>query len=273
MCDTCTWPDYYYSPWKSDYNGSRPASIVSSGGSKSCHTIQRKQDTSTAIQESNCYKSEGYNEDLFIGALCEFRECRISVTEICVFPFKFGGRWYDKCTRAGAGDENLPAWCSTKVDSDGVHIPGNEGLCPANCPVSDCPVGFWPHLSTCLQPSSSVPGDAKPSVEEAEASCMSQGGRLYQPRSTRTLQLLKRRETEFFHNGNSAATGILSWDPDSVVALGMTTDPSDPFYPLTYRDNSGLPAGLIAHNKGVAWSSGFPTGTDTCGHSSMLLIT
>ena len=117
MCDTCTWPDYYYSPWKSDYNGSRPASIVSSAGHKSCHTIQRKQDTSTAIQESNCYKSEGYNEDLFIGALCEFRECRISVTEICVFPFKFGGRWYDKCTRAGAGDENIPAWCSTKVET------------------------------------------------------------------------------------------------------------------------------------------------------------
>ena len=264
ICDSCTWPDYYYSPWATDITATRPTNVASSAPHKSCQIIQRKQDPTTAVQEFSCYKSEAYNEDSFLGAMCEYRQCKISTTEVCVFPFKYAGRWYDKCTTAGRGDQSLAAWCSLKVDSEGVHIPGNEAICPATCPTTNCPIGFWPHLKTCLQVSSSVPEDSPASVEEAESRCMSQGGRLYQPRSTRSLQLLLRRSPEFFHASNSAAGGILSWDLTSKAALGVKTVDSDPSFPLNYRDNSAVPAGLSTHSKGLAWSSNFPSGTGTC---------
>ena len=150
------------------------------------------------------------------------------------------------------------------MDDEGVHIPGNEAACPASCPTTNCPIGFWPHLKTCLQVSSSVPEDSPASVEDAESLCMSQGGRLYQPRSTRSLQLLLRSRPEFFAAGNTAAKGILSWDLTSKTALGLKTVDTDPTYPLTYRDDSTVPAGLATHAKGLAWSSDFPAGTGTC---------
>ena len=107
-----------------------------------------------------------------------------------------------------------------QVDSEGVHIPGSEAVCPSSCPSTNCPIGFWPHLKTCIQVSASTPEDSPASVEEAETSCVSQGGRLYQPRSTRSLQLLQRRSPEFFKSGNSGGTGILSWDTTSKAAFG-----------------------------------------------------
>ena len=81
---------------------------------------------------------------------------------------------------------------------------------------------------------------------EAEESCLAQGGRLYQPRSTRSLQLLKMRSPEFFKSGNSAGSNILSWDSASLTALGMTTVDSDPSYPLTYRDSSKAGVSLFS---------------------------
>ena len=49
----------------------------------------------------------------------------------CVFPFIFGGRIHDRCTSI---DGDAP-WCSTSVDSTGVHVSGNWEYCsdPA-CP-------------------------------------------------------------------------------------------------------------------------------------------
>ena len=91
--------------------------------------------------------------------------------------------------------------------------------------------------------------------------CMAQGGRLYQPRSTRTLQFLKKRSPEFFDPANTLANTILSWNSsNSLVALGITTDSSDPSYPLTYRDGSELPTGLSEDTSGLTWSSPFPAG-------------
>ena len=105
-----------------DITASKPAPVSSSGASKSCQIIQRKADPTTSIQEFNCYKSEPYNEDNFLGAMCEFRQCKISTTEVCVFPFQYAGRWYDKCTTAGTGDPALPAWCSLQVRYTSVII-------------------------------------------------------------------------------------------------------------------------------------------------------
>ena len=49
----------------------------------------------------------------------------------CVFPFIFAGRQHDTCTTID-GDEN--PWCSTQVDSDGVHVDGNWEYCSDSCP-------------------------------------------------------------------------------------------------------------------------------------------
>lgn len=51
----------------------------------------------------------------------------------CVFPFKFRGVTYDGCTEVAS--EGTP-WCSTKTDSNGVHVQGNWGSCPSSCKMS-----------------------------------------------------------------------------------------------------------------------------------------
>ena len=49
----------------------------------------------------------------------------------CVFPFIYGGRQHDTCTSI---DGDNP-WCSTQVDSTGVHVSGNWEYCQdASCP-------------------------------------------------------------------------------------------------------------------------------------------
>ena len=49
----------------------------------------------------------------------------------CIFPFKFNGVTYNECALDSDG-----YWCSTKVDSSGVHIggQGNWGICSQGCP-------------------------------------------------------------------------------------------------------------------------------------------
>ena len=48
-----------------------------------------------------------------------------------MFPFIFDGKIHRGCPK-----DNDGYWCSTKVDSKGVHIgeQGNWGLCGENCP-------------------------------------------------------------------------------------------------------------------------------------------
>jgi len=47
----------------------------------------------------------------------------------CVFPFRYGGKTYTGCTKAG----HNALWCSTKTDSNGNHISGNWGNCNSDC--------------------------------------------------------------------------------------------------------------------------------------------
>ena len=111
-------------------------------------------------------------------ALCEYKKC-----DGCVFPFIYGGRKYDTCVTHGTTDGS--SWCSTEVDDRGYHVDGSTQPCPTDCPQNDCPVGFRIHLKTCLQESSSTRTDNPISIAMAEEECLFQGGRLYQPRSTR----------------------------------------------------------------------------------------
>ena len=48
----------------------------------------------------------------------------------CAFPFWYRGTTYESCTTV---DDDTP-WCSTQVDSDGVHDYGEWGYCDEGCP-------------------------------------------------------------------------------------------------------------------------------------------
>ena len=51
----------------------------------------------------------------------------------CIFPFSNNGKVYGGCTCDLNSPDEKP-WCSTKTDSDGVHIKGNWGYCnPTYC--------------------------------------------------------------------------------------------------------------------------------------------
>ena len=55
---------------------------------------------------------------------------------LCVFPFIFKGTTYISCTEwEKKGKNKGKKWCSTKVDSDGIHISGggNHGFCGSPC--------------------------------------------------------------------------------------------------------------------------------------------
>lgn len=53
----------------------------------------------------------------------------------CVFPFELKGKTYYECT--WREEENNKPWCSTKVDSGGLHVgnQGNWGYCAPECPM------------------------------------------------------------------------------------------------------------------------------------------
>ena len=264
ICDTCTWPNYYYSPWSKQYDDSDVPSKISSispSEQQTCYFIQR--DNNEKIDKIECYLSENYDGDKFLGPLCEYYECKITKDDVCIFPFTFAGRTYDKCTTVGFGDEQRPAWCSLQVDENGVHVEGNEALCPADCPVTECPLGFWAHLGTCIQESASTPEDAPATVEEAENKCISQGGRLYQPRSTRSLQGLNVKTQEFFKDTGSI-DGILDWADPMQTSIGIVADSSTSDFKLSYKDGSSVPYGLTNDPKGLSWKSSYPQGTGTC---------
>ena len=48
----------------------------------------------------------------------------------CVFPFIFNDITFTECIDASHG-----LWCSTAVDSEGVHVSGQWGYCSSGCPV------------------------------------------------------------------------------------------------------------------------------------------
>merc|ERR1712183_636917 len=60
-----------------------------------------------------------------------------SANKPCIFPFKYRGVVYNKCTWVDAAQHtNNKAWCSTEVDSRGYHVGGQGkwGNCGPACP-------------------------------------------------------------------------------------------------------------------------------------------
>merc|ERR1719471_1279906 len=55
--------------------------------------------------------------------------CSTTSNTPCVFPFTHQGVVYSSCTTVELG----VSWCSTNTDLAGEHVPGSEGLCPADC--------------------------------------------------------------------------------------------------------------------------------------------
>ena len=66
---------------------------------------------------------------MFISATCETIGSR---REPCVFPFKYGGQTFNRCTSTDA--ETGSVWCATKVDDEGVVVEGRWGDCSEGCP-------------------------------------------------------------------------------------------------------------------------------------------
>ena len=63
----------------------------------------------------------------------------------CVFPFTKDGITCVSCVEWIWGGENTgKKWCSTKVDSEGVHINGHYGFCGTHCNIFE----YLPDLGT-----------------------------------------------------------------------------------------------------------------------------
>jgi len=59
--------------------------------------------------------------------------CKTTRGDICVFPFKYQGVLYDKCTQAN----HIRPWCSTSTYSNNQHISGKWGDCSSSCPSGE----------------------------------------------------------------------------------------------------------------------------------------
>ena len=241
----------YYSPWEgsileSDGETTAGAGPSNPGWEEPCRLIDTGA-SHTNLDKSTCLEENGAGESTRV--ICETRKCEPVSGTFCTFPFTTAGRRFDKCTLSGGG----AAWCSTEVDSQGVHVPGKEQDCPATCSSSICPVGFWPHLNSCLQESATHPSDVVTSVEEAEERCLAQGARLYQPRSTRSLVVLAHRTAAFFKSGSPST--ILPFASAQETALGISAKEEGGSMKLYYRDGSEVSPTFIDIPHGLEWDS------------------
>ena len=71
---------------------------------------------------------QNYDEDIGNSNRLRERSCDHAgsgpANQACVFPFWYGGQWYDDCTQA---DSDMD-WCSTRTDGQGNHQVGNTCL-------------------------------------------------------------------------------------------------------------------------------------------------
>jgi len=54
----------------------------------------------------------------------------------CVFPVKYDGKTYDKCTAVDLSSEDIAqgkTWCATQLDNDGQYMSGRWGYCSEGC--------------------------------------------------------------------------------------------------------------------------------------------
>jgi hypothetical protein len=75
----------------------------------------------------NSYQQRCPKKDPVYRPPTNYRPGGSSTNGACVFPFKFRGKTYNRCTTDGNESGNTKSWCSTKVDSSGKHIGGGQG--------------------------------------------------------------------------------------------------------------------------------------------------
>ena len=266
-CPTCAsladWQSGWITPWSDSLT---PRSSLADIPNNVTGCVGVKYDSSSGIASwtnQRCVEVvTGTSSDgLAMMAMCEFKKC-----DGCVFPFIYGGRTYDTCVTHGTTDGS--SWCSTEVDANGVHVEGKTIDCPTDCPKNDCPVGFRFHLKTCIQESSSSRIDNPDSISEAEEECMFQGGRLYQPRSTRSLSAASKIIPRVYDGANAVHSyyGIHNWAREisglvEETAIGMDYNFDGDNPQIYYKDGSLVPQGLV--DAKLNWLTGHPTTTDT----------
>ena len=266
-CPTCSslpdWQSGWISPWSDQLLADADLALTKYSGTKHGIEVVYNIDASTisSAQHQHIQVKKGSDDKRV--TICEFRKC-----QGCVFPFIYAGRKYDTCISYGQADGSY--WCSTEVDARGFHVEGKTQPCPSNCPQNNCPVGFRYHLKTCIQESASSPPDNPTSIDDAEKECLFQGGRLYQPRSTRSLNAAKVIIPRVYDGSkaNDTVYGIHNWAIEGGIAeeraMGMmynlTTSPAS----LMYKDGSAVPAGLVSAK--LQWNTNYPTSdaSDTC---------
>jgi hypothetical protein len=88
---------------------------------------------------TSCQQIE-FRSDRTIEAICQQMQCQTVSNDLCIFPFKFVGRSYDTCITLSHPSKE--AWCSTKL-FQGEHIGKSLTSCQQDCPVTDCPLGYY----------------------------------------------------------------------------------------------------------------------------------
>ena len=75
----------------------------------------------------------GQNNDIKLSCplIPEEKKCLTESNEKCIFPFTFNNVTYCECT----WDYSNTPWCSTEVDSLGVHVGGSKGICSSGCRI------------------------------------------------------------------------------------------------------------------------------------------
>ena len=246
-CTTCDFEDLGVSSWKSASYSKDEMKIIKGDSLKfeQCLFIMRK--FTNLKQLRNCFNKHANN----IHALCEYRECKTVSNRLCKFPFKYAGRSYDTCITFGMSDGE--SFCATEVDSNNT-LTASE-TCQPECSVSNCPIGFHSHLESCIRVSAFHNHDIVSSVEEAENICLSVGSRLYQPRSTKSLKSLYRKNPAVFKHPSFQVSGIPSVDLRLAVGINITLNGTlTPFY----RDGSKFPYELIQPIQEWSWYTDFP---------------
>ena len=137
--------------------------------------------------------------------VCQLSSCYTKTEKACVFPFKYAGRIYNQCIDLLNGGS---AWCSTRVDSNGQHVPGFWDNCQENCPLNNCPVGYVRSFpdTTCYRVASLK--EKVESFEEAEDICQNEGGRLWQPRVLESVDRILDLEQDLMNYDTYYATGM-----------------------------------------------------------------
>lgn len=69
-------------------------------------------------------------------------DCKTDTGKHCIFPFKYEGETYNKCTDKYS--ENGKVWCATEVDEDGEVVRNTWEDCEEGCPGTnfECNEGF-----------------------------------------------------------------------------------------------------------------------------------